>query len=144
MTANRFRALIGIHLVLSAASVGLHVALAFAPVSYSAALHQAYEAEPTGLLGASASLFVDFALFAGWVLGLIGMYRFRRWGRGLSAVVTVAMLAYYAISGPFLAGGIELAVTIAAEIAWGAVLAIAYCVPAIKARFEAAEPSHQS
>lgn len=124
MTRKQFRALILVYVVLIVAS-GIS---AFLPGGYSQALSDAFDNEPTPLflenLWLLLGLGVPFAL-AG-LAGLYGLFMIKRWGRLLSLYTTVAGLVFLPFFGPSLYGGLQTALSGAASMLWGAILALSY------------------
>lgn len=132
MTENRYRQLLWIYVALTLASV---VAMLFP--SYSENLALAYEKEPeTGLMN-NLWLAVGLmgALVLVWLVGLVGLFRFKSWARPLSLYGTVAALLTYPFMGATLESGLESALFEASAYVWGAVLALSYH-SAVGARFE--------
>ncbi|WP_242112124.1 hypothetical protein [Luteimonas aquatica] len=143
-SANAFRWLLVLHVALIAGAV----AAGLAPGGYSPALADAYAQEPMGWLdGLSASaqspqvgLWLTLALVIGlaglMLAGIVGMFLFKRWGRTLSLAITLAGLVLSAFAGPSLTSPVEGMLWEASTLAWGAILAMAYCTP-LQARFAA-------
>jgi cell division protein FtsW (lipid II flippase) len=133
MTAQKFRALIALHLVLTLAGIGA----AFLPNSYSAALSEAYATEPMSTFIDNDGFWLTLALtlLALWVAGIVGLWLFKRWGRTLSLYATVAALVIVPFFEPTLLSGLENALYEAAALCWGAVLALAY-YSSVRERFD--------
>lgn len=133
MTDNKFRALTALHLALTFASIGA----AFLPTTYSSALGEAYASEPAPVFLDNESLMIAMicVLLAVWAASIIGLWVFKRWGRTLSLLSTIATLVITPFFGAALSTGIENALYEAAALCWGAILALAYYSP-IRERFE--------
>ena len=74
-------------------------------------------------------------LIVAWLVGLVGLFRFKAWSRPLSLYSTVAALLAFPIMGSTLYWGVEAAIYNAGSIAWGGILALAYFSP-VSALFE--------
>ena len=134
MTITRFRLL----LVASAILPVAVIATAFLPGGYSQALSDAYAAEPVPWLFEKewVALAVGLAALAVTIVGFVGLFLLKRWGRALSLYMTVLGLSLYLLSGPTLLSPIEAILSDASMLVWGACLAVAYFSP-IGARIEA-------
>jgi hypothetical protein len=134
MSPSRFRLLMGLYLLVLIASV----VVALLPGDYSAALAAAYESEPPPALLGNPALFgaIATALVALYVVGLVGLFFFQRWARGVSVYGTVVGLALFPFLGPSLASGAATSMSEAASVLWGVILACAYFSP-VSARFVA-------
>jgi hypothetical protein len=124
MTESKFRALIALHLALLFAGL----CAAFLPDNYSTALSEAYASEPVSSFIDNDWFWLTLALILliVWLVGLVGVWSFKRWGRSLSLYSTFAALIAVPLFGPTLSSGIENALFEAATLCWGAVLALAY------------------
>lgn len=133
MTERRFRMLLWIHVGLAAAAA---VASTFPP--HPDDLEAAVDAASTSWLWGQTWLMLGIAvvLLAAWIAGLVGLYRFARWGRTLSLWATLATLLLYPFFGSMLYWGLESGLHEASTLAFGALLAMAYWSP-VSARFEA-------
>ena len=134
MTDHRFRMLIWAYVALLC---GAAVAGYF-PIGYTDELRAAYNAEPSVLddLPILAVGGTVLALLALIIAGLVGMYRFRSWGRSLSLWTTLVGTLAFAAMGPSLSSGLEAALWELSSILWGAMLALAYFSP-VANRFRA-------
>jgi len=74
------------------------------------------------------------ALMLACLVGLVGLFRFKAWGRTVSLYATPAALVVEACAGATLSSGVENALLGAASMLWGAVLALAYFSP-VRSRF---------
>ena len=131
MTDSRYRMLLWTYVALVLAAI---VASAFPP--HTEALESALEAEPTTWLwsniGVSIGLFSVLAL--AWLVGLVGLFRFKSWGRSISLYATVAGLLATVLAGSSLYWGLESGLYEATAILWGAILALSY-FSSVSARF---------
>ena len=138
MSDSRFRWLLALYIItlLVAASVG------FLPDGYSQALADAYAQEPQSWLfeDTRVALAVTIPLLAAIVAGLVGLFRFKRWGRALSLYSTVAGLCLHLLIGPTLQSPIENVLIELCTLLWGAILALSYWSPTAR-RFDVAEGS---
>ena len=134
MSDSRFRWLLVLYVITLFAAVGV----GFVPGGYSQALADAYADEPLPWLFADTRVLLAVALplLAAFVAGLIGLFRFRRWGRALSLYTTVAGLGLYLLSGPTVQSPLENLFVELFTLLWGAILALSYWSP-IASRFEA-------
>jgi hypothetical protein len=132
MSDITFRSIILLNLALIAASVGAM----FIPDGYSQELADAYAAEPSGWLtdGGWLPLTVIGALIAAWLMGLVGLLLFKRWGRTLSLYSTLAEFVVYPFQGPSISSALESTFLEASILLWGVVLALAY-FSTVSARF---------
>ncbi|MDL2358233.1 MAG: hypothetical protein QFF03_23545 [Pseudomonadota bacterium] len=128
MTKTRFRALLIFYLGISSATL---LAGLLNVAGYSTTLASAYAAEPNDLIDrhpwpllAGAALLIAAAL-----AGMVGLYRFTNWGRTVSLYVTVAALVLTPLAGPMLLNPVEGALSQAASVLSGALMAIAYFSP---------------
>lgn len=131
MTDNRFRTFLWIYVALTVAAIAATV---FSP--HSEALQIAADRESTPWLSAhaSASIAVYAVLVVAWLVGLVGLFRFKSWGRSLSLYSTVASLLAYPLMGSSVSWGAESSFYESSTLLWGAILAIAYFSP-VSARF---------
>lgn len=131
MTETRFRKLLWTYIALSAAAI---IAAAFP--SYSDQLQAAVHRESNSWLWhndwAAGAVFGAFAV--AWVVGLVGLFRFRPWGRSISLYSTLAGLAVYPFLGNSLSSAWEDVFYESSMMLWGAILALAYYSP-VSARF---------
>jgi len=132
MTDTNYRKLLLIYLVVTTAAIA-----ASAFPAYSEALETALEKEPVTWLWRNtwAAVGLYSSLVIAWLIGLVGLFRFRRWGRSLSLYSTVAGLIAAPLAGPSLSSGLESGLYEASAYAWGGILALSYFSP-VSARFE--------
>ena len=132
MTETRFKKLLWLYLAL----IGAASAAMFFP-GYTQALALAYEDEPKTWL--MANLWIAAGLVGGlllvWLLGLVGLFRFKKWARPVSLCATLAALFISPFLGPQLSSGLESALFEASGVLWGAILALSY-FSAISERFD--------
>ena len=131
MTETSFLKLLWIYVALMVSAIA---ASAFAP--HSEALQAAVDRESNSWLWrhAWASIAVYAVLVAAWLVGLVGLFRFKVWGRSLSLYSTVASVLVYPLMGSSLSWGVESSLYESSTMLWGAILAIAYFSP-VSARF---------
>jgi hypothetical protein len=126
MTDSRYRALLWTYVAITVAAF---VASAIPP--HSEALEAALHREPTTWLWSNVR--VSIGLFAvlsvAWLAGLVGLFRFKAWGRSISLYATLASLLVAPLAGPSLYWGLETGLYEASAIACGAILAISYFAP---------------
>ena len=127
MTENRFRLLITLYVIVTLAAG----ASGFLPNGYSEELRVAYEIEPYPLTDTPLAALILLALFAlaVGVAGLVGLYRFKAWGRSLCLWTSLGSLPLLLTLGPTLTSSLEGALWEASTMLWGAVLAVAYFSP---------------
>jgi hypothetical protein len=101
----------------------------FVPGLFPPELEKAYDAyvveEPSPWLAVAMSVSALIFLVAVGV-GTVGLWLFKRWGRGLSFWLTVVSIASYPFLGPVLYSGWALMLTEGGMMLWGAALAMAY------------------
>lgn len=73
------------------------------------------------------------------IAGYLGLWFFQRWGRAVSLWTTIIGCLLTPALGPSLSGGLSAAFYDAANLLWGAVLALAYLSP-VAQRFRGASP----
>jgi hypothetical protein len=136
MSDSRFRWLLVMYVITLLTAVGV----GFLPGGYSQALADAYAAEPQPWLfdDMRVGLAIAISLLAAIVAGLIGLFRFKRWGRALSLYSTVAGLCLYLFAGPTIQSPIENVFIELSTLLWGAILALSYGSP-IARRFDASD-----
>jgi hypothetical protein len=132
MTESRYKGLLYLYIVLCGAMI-----LAMLFPSYSSELSAAYDAEPESVLMSNWWVAVGLlvAILIPNMMGLLGLFYFKRWARSLSLWSTVAAFVLYPFLGPSLMSGLESAFVEAASAVWGAVLALSYYSP-VSAKFE--------
>ena len=131
MTDTRYRTLLWLYVALMVAAI----ASVFFP-NYSEALSVAYEKEPETWL--MSNLWVAGGLLGGlvvaWLVGLVGLFRFKSWARTLSLYSTLASFLVYPLLGASLSSGLESTLFEASTTVWGAILALSY-FSAVSSRF---------
>ena len=132
LTPNVFRRLIWVYVGMFALT--LLAGLGYLGDSFSPLLQAAYDSEPNFLAELPywglVSVLVVLAVFAVVVLAsLVGLYRFRRWGRALALWSTVGLLPLLAVTGPTLSGGLESMFRDIATMLWGGLLALSWYGP---------------
>lgn len=131
MTDSRYLKLLWIYVALTVAAI----ASLFFP-TYSDALTAAYDAEPSTWL--MSNLWVAggllVSLVVAWLIGLIGLFRFKSWARSLSLYSTLAGFLVFPFLGASLSSGLENALFEASSTVWGAILALSY-FSAVSGRF---------
>ena len=127
MTPRLFRGLILAHLV----ALGAFSILSAFDHGVSQALLDAYlQSVPPWLMGESMlaiSLMLGVVVIL--IVGYVGLWLFKSWGRALSLWTTVLGCVLTATFGPSLSGGLSAAFYDASMLLWGAVLALAYASP---------------
>jgi hypothetical protein len=133
MTIARFRLFLIASVVLSIAAV----ATVFLPDGYSPALAEAYASEPLPWLfeNEGVAIGVGITALAIMIVGWVGLFMLKRWGRALSLGITVLGFPLYLLAGPTLLSPLEAMLTDASTLVWGACLALAYYSP-VAARIE--------
>lgn len=138
MTDTRFRLLMFV-------SLGLLVLSAAADLSV---LHSRLAADPANAPAWSTAASVGAGLSFAWLLlfgaGFVGMYLFKPWGRFMSLLVAIAVPLLGTVSAFAFGNTVDtLPSSVVSEtaatlslLAWGAVLALAYCSP-VNLRFRA-------
>lgn len=127
MTDRRFRIILIVYFasVLTAMFAGL------VPGGYSTGLSAAYEVEPYWLAEASLVVVIPIMLLiiGALVVGAVGLYLFKSWGRSLSFWLTLTAMPVTIVAGPTLTSGLESALWEISTLLWGALLALAYYSP---------------
>lgn len=141
MTPARFRFLIFLHILLMFVAVAASMFLA--DEALSPGLRQAYEAEPRPAGVLPEWLYTSFLMvfLAAMVASVVGLYRFRPWGRTLSLWLTLAPLPLAFLGGPLLESPLESSLSDIASMLWGAIVAVAYFSP-LSARFAGMPDPH--
>jgi hypothetical protein len=125
LTRSWFRGLFVLYAVTSLTS------LLLGEGNVSPALKLAYETEPNPWMDEHPWLML--ALFIPYltviVAGMVGMVRFRSWGRSVSFWSTVVGFSLYPFLGADLSSSWGMAFGQAGEMLWGALLALAYLSP---------------
>jgi len=133
MTPARFRFLLLLSTLLAFA-VGAEDTLMQQDASFLR-LWEAYEARSNviGVYLLYAALLL--AVASAFIASLVGLYRFRRWGRTWSLWLTLASQSVFFLVGPMVAEPLDWFLYTLSNMLWGAVLAVAYFSP-LSARFE--------
>jgi len=107
-------------------------------IGYSTELAAAYEREPTPFLMQNLWFLLGIIMPLGitGIVGLIGLYKFKSWGRTLSLYSTIIGLVIYPFCGPTLSSGLGSAFLEMSNLLWGAVLTLSY-FSSINDRFSA-------
>jgi hypothetical protein len=111
---------------------------ALIPGGYSQALSDAYSNEPLPWDWNTQNIWIVLAvalpLLAAAVAGVIGLYRFERWGRTLSLYMTGVSPILNLLIGPTLSTALENMFFETSMLLWGAILALSY-YSALSSRF---------
>ena len=123
MTESRFRKILWLYIGFTLAAI----VAAFFP-HYSERLAQAYAKEPEPFLAQSLAALITLITVGSalWVTGIVGLFRFKRWGRSLSLYLTAVGLALTPFLGASLYSGVEEVLMDVASMLCGAILAISY------------------
>lgn len=97
--------------------------------------------EPTG--GEVVLMLAAVAFLLAALVDTVGLLMFWRPARPLGVALAVAGVPLAAALGPSVAHGWEAAVVDFATLLWGAALAMAYCWPPVRARFDGRPPATQ-
>jgi hypothetical protein len=135
MTERSFRTLLYLHLATLLAATGVGVAFPEMLPSY---LFEAYERSSTEapIERAVWPWAVVLPVLGAAIAGYVGLFLWRPWGRTLSLATTVLGFVMYPLVGPTVASWLESSLLDISNIAWGALLALAYFSP-VSARFAA-------
>ena len=127
MTIARFRVFLIVSTLLAIAAV----ATVFLPDGYSPALAEAYANEPLPALFENEWLAISVGItaLAIMIVGWVGLFMLKRWGRTVSLGITVLGFPLYLLAGPTLLSPLEAMLTDASTLVWGACLALAYYSP---------------
>jgi hypothetical protein len=138
MTVRRFRAFVIAHVAafLAAVFAGL------LPEPHSATLSAAFDAEPFWMNDAPTLAVLPFVLLlmVAIVASIVGLYRFKPWGRSLALWSTAVATPLAVFAGPSLSSGLESALWEVSTLLWGAILALAYYSP-VASQFRAGHPA---
>ncbi len=137
MTPRLFRGLILAHVAALSLSIALSVFDHGVPPGLVAAQ---LESVPGWLLDESA-LVLSLLLIAvaAVIAGYLGLFFFKPWGRAVALWTTIIGCLLTPALGPSLSGGLSAAFYDAANLLWGAVLALTYLSP-VAQRFRGASP----
>ena len=127
MSASKFRLLLILYVLVTLGAIGA----GFAPSGYSQELADAYEKELDGWFSQNIwmLLALGIPLVLAAVVGIIGLFMFKRWGRTIALYSTVAGLGFYLLAVPELYSALESVLFEASLLLWGAILALAYYSP---------------
>ena len=127
MDRSQFRMFLLLYVVLALTSG----AASFGLSGVSDGLAEAYAAEPTPWLIEQRWFIVGaaFPFLMAALAGLVGLFRFRPWGRTLSLWTTLLLVPLIAVSGPTVSSPLQGALEYASTLAWAALLTIAYLPP---------------
>jgi len=128
MSAKHFRWFIILSVLLAIGS-GAVDALFPSLIPQSLAIALENEPAPRILENLALSLLLFLPLAAAWIIGMVGLFLFKRWGRTLSLYSTVLGFGLYPFFGPTVSSGWSSALSEASFVLWGAVLAVAYVSP---------------
>ncbi|TWS94699.1 hypothetical protein [Reyranella sp. CPCC 100927] len=129
MSPTGFRFLVAAYVV---SLVVLGVAGVLLPPPVSEQLAELYDQESmtflhhqdTAVLAAVAAV-----IMAAIIAALVGLYRLRRWGLWLAALLTLAELIALPFFGPFLSSGLDVSLDAIVAGLWGAILVSAFTPP---------------
>lgn len=127
MSNARFRWLLVAYVVIT---VGAATAF-LVPGGYSEELANAFAQEPDPWLLRDIrwTMAIGISLLLATIVGLVGLFLLRRWGRAVSLYSTIAGLLLYLFSGPEVTSALERTLFEASALLWGAILALAYHSP---------------
>lgn len=135
MTDQRFRLLLLTYLVFAFASIGIEFVPGLVPDTLLDSLAELPDpfiiANPWLLWGVAVPLVVAA------IVGFVGLFLLRSWGRWISACTTIVGFAIYPLFGPTVSSGIGSTLLEVSTTLWGAILACAYVSP-VSARFASA------
>ena len=99
-------------------------------------LRQADEQITDGVSTAALTIkvIIFIAFVSACIVAFVGLYRFRPWAPITNVVLSVASLFIWLVLGYNLSSGLAQALSDAASMVWGAVLALAYFTP-IRSKF---------
>jgi hypothetical protein len=138
MTEYRFLLVLWTYVAVTLASI----VAGFFP-TYSDALATAYAGEPEDWLSRNiwADVIVSTLLLCSWLVGLIGLFFFKRWARSLSLAQTFLGLVVLFFIGPNLLSSLESFLLETSILLWGVILTLAYFSP-VSTRFD--QPNTQA
>lgn len=87
------------------------------------------EFEPIGYIPFVSAVVISVWLLILTLVSFVGLLKFKRWGRNLAIITTLAGLIFAALAGPSEFEGWEWALLSLDGMIWGAVLALAYWSP---------------
>src|SRR5688572_18988438 len=127
MSDSQFRWLLVLYLIVTLAAIWA----GFMPGGYSQELSDAYthETESWFFSNIWVALAVTLPLLAAIVVGLVGLFLFKRWGRAVSLYSTLAAFCMYLLTGPAVYSALEGALFELSNLLWGAILALSYYSP---------------
>jgi len=123
MTDSNFRKILWVYIASIVATVAASV---FTP--HSDALQAAVDRESNSWLWDHtwASIGVYATLVITWLIGLVGLFKFKNWGRSISLYSTVATIIVYPFMGSTLSWGFESGLYELSTMLWGAIIALSY------------------
>ena len=132
LTPPVFRRLIWVYVGMFALT--LLAGLVYIGDGFSPLLQAAYDSEPNFLTelpywGLISVLVVLAVAVVAVMASLVGLYRFRRWGRTLALWNTIGVLPVLAMTGPILSTGLESMFREIATLLWGGMLALSWYGP---------------
>ena len=127
MTPQQFRVLLVAYVISAAANF----VISLTEFGYSPSLTAAYASQPDSILVLSPLVLVVLAilLLGGSLAGVVGLFRFKRWGRSLSAWTTALLLLFVPFLGPYQTTPFEDFFADIATLLWGAAVALSYFTP---------------
>ena len=133
MTPLQFRVLLVAYVASAAANMGI----VLTEFGYSPYLAAAYASQPEAplVLSPVALVLLAVPLLGGSLVGLVGLFLFKAWGRSLSFWTTAGLLLFVPFLGPFQTTPLEDFFADIASLLWGAALALSYFTP-LSLRFE--------
>jgi hypothetical protein len=127
MNPKSFRALVSLSIALLVAAASVDLVF---PHLLSSSLALAVEGEPvSSLFETSLGLALVGSWLTGTLVGVVGLFFFRSWARTLTFWLTALGFALYPALGSTVSSWLAAALTEAAAITWGAMLAFAYSEP---------------
>jgi len=128
MSRLAFRRFIIAYVALAVPAIFIDLILPMLVPAPLRAAQQALDAEASTV--SLAILIVGLLLLlGGLVAALLGLFRFRRWGRTAAMIFTVISLVAQPFAGPTVQSGLTSALIGASSIIWGAILLAAYYLP---------------
>lgn len=124
MTDIRFQKILWLYVILIA-----FAAIAATLSGHSTSLAAAFDAETAAAHASWQVITLLLGFLVAVVTGLVGLFKYKAWGRTLSLYTTVAGLAAWPFLGSSLSSGLEASLNEAATLTWGAILALSYFSP---------------
>lgn len=131
MNQKLFRLLLLLFIGCTVACIVVAAVVAYGRFGYSVGLAEAYEKEPESFFLQSPWLIfgIGVPLAIAGISGVVGLYKFKPWGRSLSLYSTAIGLMLYPFLGPTLSSGLESAFVEVSNLLWGGILALSYYSP---------------